>query len=255
MFTTTAPNQVISNFTCAALRIKHDGCTFRNGFILGDQVTGQYTVRHNETPFHAKFQDLLVVTRDPNTKGFVSDNFGATSEWSRCTFKGGEDQIFLHPTASNPVTGYGHKFEDIWAGDTTLPTGGHADCLQIDGGTGGVYVNRVNFRCFEITPGEDPNVTQAIESVGTSGNAAFTITQKSSAPDLVSKVHVFNSAFNGGNWILYTDPADGFDPTDVRIENCILGRLARFGSFNIGSAHVSKNNRYDDGALIPDMNA
>lgn len=252
---TTGPNQIYTNFSCTAIRVRHPGCEFRNGYVLGDLVTGQYTVRHNETPYHAKFQDLTVVTRDPNTKGFVSDNFGATSEWRRCTFKGGEDQIFLHPTATNPTTGYGHWFEDIWAGDTTLPSGGHADCLQIDGGSGGVYVNRVNFRCFEVAPGSDPNVTQAIESVNTAGNAAFIITQKSTNPSLVTNVRVLNSAFNGGNWILYTDPDDGIDPTDVRVENCVFGRLARFGSFNIGTTHVSKNNRYDDGALIPDMNA
>lgn len=242
-FTTTAPTVLNGVQINGGVTVNHD-FTCTDCRIIGNQGAGSasYTVKITSSAGQ-KFKCVRceIITRSDVTKGIVS--WGNAGIWlERTLVRGGIDGYFGKPSNGHYTVGgvtYGHVILESMITDIQRSSGSHSDAIQIDGGTGGVLVQRSKIESYNIPVGSDPLTTTADGSELASGGVI--LTQDSSNPSQISKVHLLDNWYDGGNYTVDASPPDGLTPTDVRVENGKWGLKHRFGALR--SPH-SVNNRW-----------
>jgi hypothetical protein len=255
--TTTSNGQIIQNIRCTSLTIRHN-CTVRNVEVLPPYtVSGAgYSVRHNQTATHAKFENCRIWCRDATSKGFVSNTSGATSDWFQCVFHGGEDNTLIKGTGLSAATGYGHRFIECWFGDIQRVGASHSDTIQIDGGPYGVAVIRCRVDCFNVPVGSDPYVSApATISNEFRGGGAFIATYGAN-PVQIGNTLLQDSYFNGGNNCVDLDPPEMDGPTPSKVINNKWGRFIQFNAIVLspGTNEAHGNVFADNNQPVPGGN-
>lgn len=104
---------------------------------------------------------------------------------------------------------------------------------------GGVLLLRSKIESYALPEGADPLTATADGSLLASGGVI--LTQDSSNPSQISKVHLLNNWYDGGNYTVDASPSDGLPVTDVRVENGKWGLKHQFGAL---LSPQSVNNRW-----------
>ncbi|HEX6681928.1 MAG TPA: hypothetical protein VF062_04005 [Candidatus Limnocylindrales bacterium] len=231
-FSTTAPTVLDHVQINGAVTVKHDfTCTDCRIIGSADASGSSYTVKVISS-VGQKFKCVRceIVARNADTKALVS--YGNAGIWlERTIVRGGEDAYYGKPSAGHYTVGgitYGHVFIESMFTDLQTFSGSHADAFQIDGGTGGVLLLRSRIQSYAVPQGADPLTTTADGSVLAAGGVI--LTQDSSKPSQISKVHLIDNWYDGGNYTVDTAPPDGLPVTDVRTEGGKWGLKHRFGA-------------------------
>ena len=257
--TTSSTGQTFSNLLISGgMRIRHEGITIQNCVLLGSIGANTQTLRHNEFPYMLRVLNTTIATQDVQSKGFNSNGNGAMTYMKRVLIIGGEDNVFLKPTggafgtASGDNAGYQSYFEECWFGMVMREEGTHTDVFQIDGGDGGVWLNRCNIRSFCIpnlsNPLELPAPTEDLEN---SGGGGFIVTAQGVSPLATDNVKITDSDFNGSTAYTQRTAHSGADPTNgpnIIVTGNTFGRV--FGSapmLNEGTATETGNTFLDNG--------
>jgi hypothetical protein len=241
--TTSQDGQVFENLNIAgSLDVRHH-VTLRNCQIIGELGLGNagYTIKHQrDLGRKLTLRNCRIITRSANTKGLVSWGNGQIDA-ADSVFLGGTDNVYLKPGTA-PATGFAHTFTRCWFGDVQRYPGSHSDCIQIDGGAGGVLFDRCSINSFSLRDGEDPTTAQA--SVDSRASGGLILTYPSTAPEQIRRVHLLNSYLDGGNYTLDTAPPDGPVPTDIAITGNTFGLHHTYGPIRSGSGQTKLNNRW-----------
>ncbi|RKR86830.1 hypothetical protein BDK92_1098 [Micromonospora pisi] len=240
---TTQDDQVFENLDITGfLDVRHN-VTLRNCQIVGDlgQGNAAYTIKHQRNLGRKlTLHNCRVITRSPNTKGLVSWGNGQTDA-ADSLFLGGTDNVYLKPGTA-PASGFAHTFTRCFFGDVQRTPGSHSDCFQIDGGAGGVLLDRCSINSFSLATGEDPTTAQA--SVNSRASGGLILTYPSGAPEQIDRVQVVNCYFDGGNYTLDTVPPDGPVPTEVVLAGNTFGLHHTYGPIRTGQGQVTRDNTW-----------
>ncbi|MGW4467559.1 hypothetical protein [Micromonospora sp. NPDC004704] len=240
---TTRDGQVFENLDIAGfLDVRHD-VTLHNCQIVGDLDLGNagYTIKHQrDLARKLTLRNCRIITRSPNTKGLVSWGNGQTDA-ADTLFLGGTDNVYLKPGTA-PANGFAHTFTRCWFGDVQRHPGSHSDCFQVDGGAGGVLIDRCSINSFSLQSGEDPTTAQA--SVDSRASGGLILTYQSSSPDQIRRVHLIDSYLDGGNYTLDTAPPDGPDPTDVLLTGNTFGLHHTYGPIHTAPGQTRRDNTW-----------
>ncbi|WP_329101635.1 hypothetical protein OG792_21625 [Micromonospora sp. NBC_01699] len=240
---TTRDGQVFENLDIAGyLDVRHD-VTLSNCQIVGslDQGNAAYTIKHQrDLGRKLTLRNCRIITRSPNTKSLASWGNGQTDA-TDTLFLGGTDNVYLKPGTA-PATGFAHTFTRCWFGDVQRYPGSHSDCVQVDGGIGGVLLDRCSINSFSLQTGEDPTTAQA--SVDSRASGGLILTYQSSVPDQIRRVHLVDSYLDGGNYTLDTAPPDGPLPTDVVLTGNTFGLHHTYGPIHTASGQTTQNNTW-----------
>ncbi|MFI6763627.1 hypothetical protein ACIBF5_31335 [Micromonospora sp. NPDC050417] len=240
---TSRDGQVFDNLDIAgSLDVRHD-VTLRNCQIVGalGQGNAAYTIKHQrDLGRKLTLRNCRIITRSPNTKGLVSWGNGQTDA-ADTLFLGGTDNVYLKPGTA-PASGFAHTFTRCFFGDVQRTPGSHSDCFQIDGGDGGVLLDRCSINSFSLETGEDPTTAQA--SVDSRASGGLILTYPSGTPDQIRRVQALNCYFDGGNYTLDTAPPDGPDPTDIVLTGNTFGLHHTYGPIRIGPGQVTRDNTW-----------
>ncbi|MFK3985692.1 hypothetical protein ACI2K4_35685 [Micromonospora sp. NPDC050397] len=245
---TTRDGQVFENLDITgSLDVRHN-VTLVNCQIVGDLDVGNaaYTIKHQrDLGRRLVLRNCRIVTRSPNTKGLVSWGNGQTDA-TDTLFLGGTDNTYLKPGTA-PSTGYAHTFTRCWFGDVQRTPGSHSDCVQVDGGAGGVLLDRCSINSFSLATGEDPTTAEA--SVDSRASGGLILTYPSSNPDPIRRIRVVNSYFDGGNYTLDTAPPDGPNPTDVVLAGNTFGLHHTYGPLRTGPGQSRQDNNWAESGV------
>lgn len=238
---TTAHGQVFEGLDIAGyVDVRHD-VTLINCRVVGDVSVGNagYTIKHQRSLGRTlTLRNCAVITRSPNTKGLVSWGHGFTVA-ADCLFGGGTDNIYLKPNTAGP-DGFAHRFVRCWFGDIQRIPGSHSDAIQIDGGIGGVLIDRCSINAFALLSGEDPTTAQAQVTSRASGGVI--LTYPSTNPEQIHRVHVVACYLDGGNYTLDVGPPDGPTPTDVAVAGCEFGLHHTYGPIHYRAGQTITGN-------------
>ena len=240
---TSQNGQVFENLNITgSLDVRHD-VTLNNCQIIGDLGQGNagYTIKHQrDLGRKLTLRNCRIITRSANTKGLVSWG-NAQTDAADTLFLGGTDNVYLKPGTA-PATGFAHTFTRCWFGDVQRYSGSHSDCLQIDGGAGGVLLDRCSINSFSLQPGEDPTTAQA--SVDARASGGLILTYQSSVPEQIARIRLLASYLDGGNYTLDTAPPDGPMPTDILIAGNTFGLHHTYGPIRAGSGQTQRDNTW-----------
>lgn len=242
-FNTTADGAVYDNLEIVGgLGVRHH-TTLRNCRIVGSPSAGSagYTVKHVQgTGKRLVLEDCEVLTRSAVTKGLVMYGNGGLYA-ARTAFRGGTDNVYCKPAGAH-FEGFAGVLRECWFGDVQRYTGSHSDCVQVDGSAGGLLLERVRIESYSLPVGADPLTAQADGSQLASGG--LILTQNSSNPDQIARVHVVDSWVEGGNYTVDTAPPDGLTPLDCRIEGNRFGLAHRYGPLRYGAGTAASANTW-----------
>jgi len=258
--TTSSTGQTFSKLLITGgMRIRHEGVTIQDCVMLGSIGANTQTFRHNEFPFHCRVIRTTIATQDVQAKSINCNGNGASLYMKQCLVMGGEDSFFAKPVggtwgSAGPSTQdfYQIYCEETWFGMVMRAEGTHTDVFQIDGGDGGVWLNKCNLQSFTI-----PNLSNPLEldtpevSLENSGGGCFIVTAQGASPIATNHIKLTKNHFDGSTAYTQRTAHSGSDPTngpDIIVHDNTFGRV--FGSasmLNEGTADISGNTYLDNG--------
>jgi hypothetical protein len=233
-FTTSATTTLSNVQINGGVQVRHDfTCTDCRIVGTPSATAAGYTVKVTSSTGQ-KFRCIRceIITRSAVTKGIVS--YGNAGIWlERSIVRGGEDNYYGKPSTRHFTVdgvGYGHVFIESMFTDVQRHSGSHSDSIQVDGGSGGVLILRSKIQSYALPAGSDPLTTAADGSQ--LGSGGVILTYPSTNPQPISRVHLRDNWFDGGNQTVDLSPPDGPAPTDVVITGNKWGLKHRFAALH-----------------------
>lgn len=247
-FTTTADGAVYEGLEISGGIVVRHHTTLRGCRVVGPEVTGKagYTIRHTaDLGKVLRLEDCEVVTRYAETKGIVAwGAFGIHAE--RTIVRGGTDNVYLKPAVSLIDGGdgeaYGAVLRECWLGHLQRFAGSHSDCVQVDGGAGGVLLDRCRIESYSLPAGADPYI-YAGEPTDL-GSGGIIATYPSAGPDPIARLRVRSCWVEGGNWTLDLAPPDGPAPAGCEVADTRFGLAHRYGPLRTPAGTVVAGNTW-----------
>lgn len=221
------------------VQVGHD-VTLRGCRIIGDFDAGGagYTIKYVTAGVTCTLIDCEVLCRSVETKAIaVLDGCGLYME--RTIVRGGDDNLFIR-TAGNHFEGYSVVVRDSWFGVALRSPGSHSDLIQVEQAPDGVLIERCRIEGYSLPEGADPLTEEPDGTIYSSGGVI--LTQQSTAPTVIDRVHLLDSYIVGGNYTVDTGPTDGRLPTNVIVSGCRFGTGHNIGAFHTGIGTTASGN-------------